>query len=400
MKKLISLLICALIVIGASVSIIADEPEDVAFVATIIDCRYVEQTDKYTFCAVGGVYGNDAKDPFTFGIAKENIEFAEELSIHLDHIPIGQTMTVVFGGEVMESYPMQIIPSKIIIESEKEELTDNEKLEYLSMFFTEEWLIEKGYMEVPLADGEEADNGDYTDSGFVPDYDPEEYDSLEDSYVYVYGTPQAGDDAGKCVMLTEHYLEGFIVSADIFANDVEGAKNYASIYFLAYSNFNDEEIAPVRIDFEEGSVGMLGLKFSELTAGTKLKIYCDYGAYCVPVENEKYYRIDGEVVTIEKLDGFAENYSEYFEYFFYVTEIVGEVDTELLYFDEVDDDSEDTNAPIEEFDDETIGEDSSETVEAPTVKKKGGLMTAAVIVLCVAIIFIVIMTIAAIIKKK
>ncbi len=400
MKKLISLLICALIVIGASVSIIADEPEDVAFVATIIDCRYVEQTDKYTFCAVGGVYGNDAKDPFTFGIAKENIEFAEELSIHLDHIPVGQTMTVIFGGEVMESYPMQIIPSKIIIESEKEELTDNEKLEYLSMFFTEEWLIEKGYMEVPLADGEEADNGDNADSGFVPDYDPEKYDSLEDSYVYVYGTPQAGDDAGKCVMLTEHYLEGFIVSADIFANDVEGAKNYASIYFLAYSNFNDEEIAPVRIDFEEGSVGMLGLKFSELTAGTKLKIYCDYGAYCVPVENEKYYRIDGEVVTIEKLDGFAENYSEYFEYFFYVTEIVGEVDTELLYFDEVDDDSEDTNAPIEEFDDETIGEDSSETVEAPTVKKKGGLMTAAVIVLCVAIIFIVIMTIAAIIKKK
>ena len=400
MKKIISYLTCILMILSISVSALAVEPDEVTFSATVIDCRYVEQTDKYAFCAVGGVYGNDAKDPFTFAISKENIEIVEELSIHLDNIPMGQKITVIFSGEVMESYPMQIIPSKIIIEPEKEDLSNDELIEYLSMFFTEEWLIEKGYLEVPLADGEEADNGDYTDSGFVPDYDPEEYDSLDNSYVYVYGTPQAGDDAGKCVMLTEHYLEGFIVSADVFANDVEDAKSYASVYFLAYSNFGDEMITPVKIDFEEDSVGMLGLQFNELTEGTKLKIYCDYGAYCVPVENEKYYQIDGEVVTIEKLDGFAEDYSEYFEYFFYVTEIVGEVDTELLYHEDFDDGSKDTNVPIEEFDDETIGEDASETAEAPTIKKQGGLLTAAVIILCIAVIYIVIVGIAAVIKKK
>lgn len=343
MKKFLSLLLAVIMVLSmASVVYAWEEPIDIEFTATVITCQYIEATDKYSFCAVGNVYGNGNRDPFTFGISRENIKLSDEFNLDLNGgLSMGRVITVVFNGEAMESYPMQIIPNYIVIEEENEEFADGELLSYLSMFYSEEWLIENGYMEVPLADGEEAPDENYTGS-FVPDYDTEEYDSIDDEYSYVYGTPQAGDDAGKCVMLTKHYLEGFVVMADVISNDVEGAKSFVNLYFLAYSNFYDEEIAPVRIDFEEDSLGMLGLKFSELTSGMNLRIYCDYGACCVPVDGEKYYRIDGDVVTLEKLEGYTENYDEYMSYFFEMGTATDEYVPDVYYGD-VDSDENDVS---------------------------------------------------------
>lgn len=319
MKRIIGLVLAVIMILSTVTFVHAWEYpyEQVELKATVITCRYIESTDKFSFCAVGDVYGNGNREPFTFGISRENIKLSDEFNLDLNGgLSMGRVITVVFNGEVMESYPMQIVADMVFVEDEVEELSNDEKLSYLSMFYTEEWLIENGYMDVPLADGEEAPDENYTDS-FVPDYDTEEYDSLDYEYSYVYGTPKEGDDAGKCVMLTKHYLDGFVVMADILYNDADdGSRGYASLYFFAHSNFGDEMITPVRIDFDEDSIGMLGLGFSDLAEGMNLRIYCDYGAYCVPIEGEKYYRIDGEVLTIEKLEGQTDNCAEYSSLFF------------------------------------------------------------------------------------
>ena len=294
---------------------------------------------------------------------------------------------------------MQIIPNYIVIGEENEEFADGELLSYLSMFYSEEWLIENGYMEVPLADGEEAPDENYTGS-FVPDYDTEEYDSIDDEYSYVYGTPQAGDDAGKCVMLTKHYLEGFVVMADVISNDVEGAKSFVNLYFLAYSNFDAEEIAPVRIDFEEDSLGMLGLKFSELTSGMNLRIYCDYGACCVPVDGEKYYRIDGDVLTLEKLEGYTENYDEYMSYFFEMGTVTDEYVPDVYYGDvdsDEDDVSDELPSPVV---DAPIEDDILTDGALVEPSESNSAMTVLWIVVCGGITLVAAVMIILLLKKK
>ncbi len=155
MKKTICLILAICMIIGIKSYCFAFDTTDQSFSATVITCRYIEATDKYSFCAVGDIYGNGRRDPFTFGISREYVMTSHLFSETLvGNLEMGQIITVYFNGEVMESYPMQIVADMVFVEDEIEELTEDEKLGYLSMFYSEEWLIENGYMEVPPTESE------------------------------------------------------------------------------------------------------------------------------------------------------------------------------------------------------------------------------------------------------
>ncbi len=393
MKKTICLILAICMIIGFRSYCFALDTTEPSFSATVITCRYVESTDKYSFCAVGDVYGNGRRDPFTFGISREKIVsshlFYETLT---DDLKMGQIITVYFSGQVMESYPMQIVPSFIVVEEETEELTDAEKYQYLSMFYTDEWISDNGYAIVPECDEDTTPPSEFDeedDGGVVLDNN----DPTNDSD-WVCGVPLEGDENSYLAQFTSHYLEGFVVASEMLMNDVEDdSPGYASIYFYPYYNFESKAITPVRIDVSEDKVALIGIDFWEIDSGINLKIYCSYESKCVPVENEIYYRLDGEVLTIEKLEGFTDNYNDYVEYFWKIDNNEYEDNSDI----DTDDGGE---VLIEETDpSETIGIDEP-IVEAPIVKKKSEAQFVALIIACLAITALAVFGGIKLIKKK
>lgn len=323
MKKIFCIILAMTLIIGVSISTYALEPDKYAITATVVTCIYDEATERYAFCAVADFYGNTNQEPFTFGLPREKIlsnEFDEEDIVKLE---TGQIITVVYNGEVMESYPMQIVPYYISVEEEIQELTDDEKLGYLTMFYTEQWLIDNGYMEVPLTDGEPIPPVDCDEDTSLPadsdgwiDVNITGPDDSEGSYIC--GVPLEDDEDGKCVTLSEYYLEGFVVGISHFTHgyDPTSSEPYdsgvgATIYFLAYSNFGDEMITPIMLTVTESEVGLLNGELMDIKEGSLLRIYCEYGSYCISSIDEKYLELDGKVLTIEILDGYKENYKDY-----------------------------------------------------------------------------------------
>lgn len=407
-------------VLSLNATAFALEPEDYMFSATVITCRYVEATDMYSFCAVGDVYMSGNRDPFTFGISRESIKIADGLDLAIaDGLAMGQVISVIFNGEVMESYPMQIVPNRIIVEEETEEFTDAEVLQYLSMFYTEEWLIENGYMEVPPAEGEAVEPTECDEDTTPPsentqweEGDLSENDTPSDEDLLICGVPLEGDEDGECVVLSEHYLDGFVVGAEFvelevtpdYVGDLRGK---AYIYFFAYSNFEDEMITPVLIEITEGRCSFIGTDMWSIDNGMKLKIYCSYDSYCVPIEGEKYYRLDGEVLTIEKLDGLEENYNDYVEYFWETDDSDVEPDDggDVLIDEASNEDTsttyggEDCVTP-DDLDPEYKAADDKTVEVAPIVEKTSEAKVIAVIITCIAVVAAVIFAGVKLIKKK
>lgn len=400
MRKVLSLLLTVCMILSMSVAVCALEPDDYAFSATVITCRYVEATDKYSFCAVGDVYGNGSREPFTFGVSGENIKIADGLDLAIaGGLAMGRVITVVFNGEAMESYPMQIVPNYIFVEEETEELTDAEKYQYLSMFYTDEWISDNGYAIVTECDEDTAPPSEIDeedDGGFVPDYDTDEYDCIDgapmdEDELIICGVPLEGDD--KCVILTEHYLEGFVVGTEFsepeyLPGQTQDLRGTAYIYFFAYSNFDTKQIAPVLIELTEGRCALLGVDFWEIDCGMELKIYCSYDSICVPVEGQRYYSLDGEVLTIEKLDGFEENSNDYAEYFWEISETVHSDDTDI----DTDDGGFVPDYDTEEFD--------SAPIDVEIVEKKNEFATIAVIAISIAVTAAAVFAGIMLLKKK
>ncbi len=400
MKKAVSLLLAVIMVLSiASVAHAWEYPyEQVRLKATVITCRYIESTDKFSFCAVGDIYGNGNRDPFIFGISREYLFFNDGI----DELEMGRIITILFDGEIMESYPMQIVADIVFVEEEVEELSEDEKLSYLSMFYSEEWLIENGYMEVPPAEGEAIAPDVECDEDTTPPSENEEWedgdiaeeDDESDSSL-ICGVPLEGDEDGKCILLSDRYLDGFVFGVEFsepayIPGQTEDLRGMAYIYFLAYSNFGDEMITPVLIEITEGRCAYLGTDMWSIDNGMNLRIHCSEGAYCVPADGELYYRLDGEVLTIEKLDGFTENYTDYTDYFWVQSE--PSVDT---VEDDIDTD-DGGEVPIEN--DEKVA--SSDDADCGTENPKNSYETVLWIIGCSAIIIMSVTAIAVIIKKK
>lgn len=397
MRKVLSLILSLIILVSMTSVVYAWEYpyEQVELKATVITCRYNEATDKFSFCAVGDVYGNGGNEPFTFGISRENLIVEEGI----DELEIGRVITVLFNGEVMESYPMQIVADVVFAEDEIKELTENEKLSYLSMFYTDEWISDNGYAIVIECDEDTAPPSEIDeedDGGFVPDYDTDEYDCIDgapmdEDELIICGVPLEGDD--KCVTLTEHYLEGFVVGTEFsepeyLPGQTQDLRGTAYIYFFAYSNFDTKQIAPVLIELTEGRCALLGVDFWEIDCGMKLKIYCSYDSICVPVEGQRYYSLDGEVLTIEKLDGFEENSNDYAEYFWEISETV--------YSDDTDIDTDDGGF-VPDYDTEKY---DYAPIDVEIVEKKNEFATIAVIAISIAVTAAAVLAGIMLLKKK
>ncbi len=157
MKKLISVILFAVMILSlASVCFAANSPiadELITNVnvpsiqATVISSSYNAEKDRFSFCAIADLtdygYPNSTAEPFTFGVARENYIDMDSNIVYDsyyegDGIEPGTVVKIFWGGEFMESYPMQLGTVNFVINSgDVAKLSKDEFEEYYLMFYIE-----------------------------------------------------------------------------------------------------------------------------------------------------------------------------------------------------------------------------------------------------------------------
>ncbi len=157
MKKILVLMFTLMLMLGlssacfAANSPIADELITTVNIpsvdAIIISSSYNADKDRFSFCAVADLsaygYPNSTVEPFTFGVARENYidmdsNVVYEAYYEGDEIEPGTVVKIFWGGEFMESYPMQLGTVNFVIDSgEIYSFAEGEFEEYYLMFYIE-----------------------------------------------------------------------------------------------------------------------------------------------------------------------------------------------------------------------------------------------------------------------